>query len=76
MVAKDAFVAHAFREKFHYRVNWFDVRKNYLRIAKVWLDEEHLALFYKASKFEIINGDPGIDFGDISGGLQRRCLMF
>ena len=66
-MAKDSFVAHAFREKFHYRVNWIDVRKNYLRIANVWLDEKHLALFYEAGKYEIINGNPGIDSGDISG---------
>lgn len=69
-MAKDAFVAHAFRSKFHYQVNWLDVRKNYLRIANVWLDEEHLALFYEASKFEVINGSPGIDYGDISGEMR------
>ena len=74
-MTKDSFVAHAFREKFHYRVNWIDVRKNYLRIANVWLDEKHLALFYEAGKYEIINGNPGIDFGDISGRAWRTQGM-
>lgn len=75
VVAKDSFVAHAFREKFHYKVNGLDVRRNYLRIANVWLDEKHLALFYEAGKYEIINGSPGIDFGDISGRVRRTRFL-
>ena len=44
-----------------------DVRRNYARIAEVWLDEEYKELFYKASKIERVDGKLPFDIGDISG---------
>ena len=48
-------------------MNKQDVRRNYARIAEVWLDETYKALFYKASGIELVNGRVPFDIGDISG---------
>lgn len=44
-----------------------DVRRNYARIAEVWLDDTYKALFYKASGIELVKGRVPFDIGDISG---------
>lgn len=72
VVAKDSFVAHGFRTKFPYPVDGRDIVRNYVRIANVWLDEEHLQLFYKASNIRLINGKSSYDIGDISERMQLK----
>ena len=72
VVARDSFVAHAFRSKFPYKVNGADVLTNYIRIANVWLDEEHLSLFYNASRIKLINGKPKQNYGDITERLELK----
>ena len=72
VVARDSFVAHGFRTKFPYPVNSKDIIRNYVRIANVWLDEEHLGLFYKAIGVKLVNGVPNYDIGDISERLQLK----
>ena len=72
VVASDSFVAHGFRTKFPYPVNGGDVQRNYVRIADVWMDSEHLDLFYQASRITLRNGKPNIDFGDISARLRLK----
>ena len=72
VVAKDSFVAHGFRTKFPYPVNGADVQRNYVRIANVWMDQENLDLFYKASRTPLKDGNPKTDFGDISARLQLK----
>lgn len=74
VVARDSFVAHAFRSKFPYKVNGADVLTNYIRIANVWLDEKHLSLFYNASRIKLINGKPKQNYGDITGTLFRLVV--
>ena len=49
------------------KVNPRDVRRNYARIAEVWLDDTYKALFYKASGIELVKGRVPFDIGDISG---------
>lgn len=72
VVAKDSFVAHGFRTKFPYPVNSYDVVRNYVRIANVWLDEEHLEKFYSASNIKLKNGKHPYDIGDISERLALK----
>ena len=49
------------------KVNLRDVRRNYARIAEVWMDETYKDLFYKASGIERVKGRVPLDIGDISG---------
>lgn len=53
-------------------MNGGDVQRNYVRIANVWMDSEHLDLFYQASRITLRNGKPNIDFGDISARLRLK----
>lgn len=48
-------------------MNLHDVRRNYARIAEVWMDETYKNLFYKASGIERVKGRVPLDIGDISG---------
>lgn len=43
------------------------MRRNYARIAEVWMDETYKDLFYKASGIERVKGRVPLDIGDISG---------
>lgn len=54
-------------------MNLRDVRRNYARIAEVWLDETYKVLFYKASGIELVDGRVPFDIGDISGMCIWEC---
>lgn len=71
-VAKDSFVAHAFRSRFPYKVDNNDVIRNAVRVASVWLDGEYLQRFYQAKKLKLKNGIPEMDIGDISERLELK----
>lgn len=71
VVAKDSFVAHGFRTKFPYSINGRDIQRNYIRIANVWLDAEHLSRFYEASRISL-KSDPTRDIGNITKRLQLK----
>ena len=71
-VAKDSFVAHAFRAKFPYKVNNNDITRNLLRVAMVWMDGEYLQRFLDQKKIETQDGQPLMDYGDISSRLELK----
>lgn len=71
-VAKDSYVAHAFRPKFPYKVNNNDIIRNNLRVATVWLDGPALQRFYNSTKTKLKNGKPILDIGDISERLALK----
>ena len=80
-VAKDSFVAHAFRSSFPYKVNNNDIIRNSLRVASVWMDGEYLQRYYKEAHIELNEeGRPVMDVGDISRRLalkkQLQCKPF
>ena len=52
-VAKDSFVAHAFRSKFPYKVDNNDIIRNAVRVASVWMDGEYLERFAAAKKLNM-----------------------
>ena len=72
VVAKDSFVAHGFRTRFPYAVNSHDIIRNYVRIANIWLDEEHLKQFYEANNIKLVDGKHNFDIGDISERLRLK----
>ena len=71
-VAKDSFVAHAFRAKFPYKVNNNDITRNLLRVAMVWMDGEYRQHFLDQKKIKTQNGEPVMDYGDISSRLALK----
>ena len=71
-VAKDSFVAHAFRAKFPYKVNNNDITRNLLRVAMVWMDGEYQQRFLDQKKIKTQNGEPVMDYGDISSRLALK----
>ena len=79
-VAKDSFVAHAFRAKFPYKVNNNDITRNLVRVAMVWMDGDALQRFLEQKKIKTKDGLPVMDYGDISSRLalkeQLKCKPF
>ena len=80
-VAKDSYVAHAFRSSFPYKVNMDDINRNNLRVASVWLDGEYLKKYYQAAHITLNeDGSPKLEIGDISHRLalkeQLHCKPF
>ena len=71
-VAKDSFVAHAFRSSFPYKVDNKDINRNAIRVASVWLDGEHLQRFYNAKNIKVIDGVPDVDIGNITERLELK----
>ena len=71
-IAKDSFVAHAFRNKFPYKVDNKDVIRNAVRVASVWLDGPYLERFYQAKNLKVVNGKVDMDIGDISSRLELK----
>lgn len=80
-VAKDSYVAHAFRSRFPYKVSMDDINRNNLRVASVWLDGEYLQKYYQAAHIALKeDGLPKLEIGDISRRLalkeQLHCKPF
>ena len=71
-VAKDSFVAHAFRSKFPYKVDNNDIIRNAVRVASVWMDGEYLERFAAAKKLKMKDGKVDMDIGDISDRLELK----
>lgn len=43
VVARDSYVAHAFRQRFPYKLDKEQVVRNYARVAAVWMDAPYRA---------------------------------
>ena len=67
VVARDSYVAHAFRQQFPYKLNQEQVLRNYARVAAVWMDALHRRKFYKANGIRVKNGRLPFDIGNITG---------
>lgn len=74
VVARDSYVAHAFRQRFPYKLDKEQVVRNYARVAAVWMDAPYRRKFYKASGIRMKKGQLPFDIGNITGAFTGLPL--
>lgn len=74
VVARDSYVAHAFRQRFPYKLDKEQVVRNYARVATVWMDAPYRRKFYKASGIRMKKGQLPFDIGNITGAFTGLPL--
>lgn len=51
-----------------FKVDSMDVQRNYIRVAKVWMEEPYLSRFYSEARIKLNkNQEPVIHYGNITG---------